>query len=91
MIILNNFIKGKLFSVLFLLVVLLLFIFVFVLKGSVQHKLRWVESGVIRRVWASYRDAGNYFVVVGGLHLVFNFFPFLFSTGQIMGKFWKNR
>ncbi len=28
-------------------------------KGSVQRKLRWVENGVIRRVWASHRGAGH--------------------------------
>jgi hypothetical protein len=42
------------------------------LKGSVQRKLRWVENGVIRRVWASYRGAGYYFVILGGLRLSAN-------------------
>ncbi len=46
------------------------------LKGSVQRKLRWVESGVFLWVWASYCGAGCYFVDLGGLHLVYNFFPF---------------
>jgi hypothetical protein len=33
------------------------------LKDSVQRKLRWVETGVNRWVWASYRDAGHCFIV----------------------------
>ncbi len=61
------------------------------LKGNVQRKLRWVESGVIRRVWASYHGARNYFSVLGGLHLVFTFSPIPVSTVQIIGKSWKNR
>jgi hypothetical protein len=46
------------------------------LKLVSNEKLRWVESGVIRQVWASYCGPGHYFVVLGGLHLVFTFFPF---------------
>jgi hypothetical protein len=65
--------------------------FVIHIKGSVQLKLRWVENGVIRRVWASYRGSGYYFVVLGGLHLVFTLFPFPVSTAQIISEFWKNR
>ncbi len=61
------------------------------LKGDVQRKLRWVENGVIRRVWASHCGAGYYFVDLGGLHHVYAFFPFPVSTGQIIGLFWKNR
>jgi hypothetical protein len=61
------------------------------LQGIAQRKVRWVESGVIRRLWASYCGAGYYFVVSGGLHLVFTLFLFPVSTAQIMGEFWKNR
>ncbi len=61
------------------------------LKGSVQRKLRWVENGVIRRVLASHRGAGYYFVDLGGLHLVYPLFPFPVSTAQIIGEFWKNK
>jgi hypothetical protein len=32
-------------------------------KGSVQRKLRWVETGVNRWVWASDRGAGHYFIL----------------------------
>ncbi len=61
------------------------------IKGNVQRKLRWVESGIILRVWASHRGAGYFFVVLSGLHLVFTLFPFPVSTAKIMGEFWKNR
>jgi hypothetical protein len=60
-------------------------------KDSFQQKLRWVENGVIRWVWALHRGAGYYFVDLGGLHLDFAFFPFPVSTALIIGKFWKNR
>jgi hypothetical protein len=60
-------------------------------KGSVQYKLRWVKNGDIWRVWAWYRGAGYYFVVLGGLRLVFTLFPFPVSTAQIIGESWKNR
>jgi hypothetical protein len=59
--------------------------------GSIQRKLRWVEIGVFRWVWASHHGAGYYFVNLGGLHLVFAFFPFLVSAAQIICEFWKNR
>ncbi len=59
--------------------------------GSVQRKLRWDENGVIQRVWASHRGAEYYFVDLGGLHLVFAFFPLPVSTSRIIGEFWKNR
>ncbi len=61
------------------------------LKSSVQRKLRWVENGVIRWVWASHGGAGHYFVDLGGLHLVYALFLFPVSTAQIIGEFWKNR
>ncbi len=61
------------------------------LTGSVQQKLRWVKSDVIRQIWASYCGAGYYFIVLGPLHLVFTFFPFPVSTAQILGEFWKKR
>ncbi len=61
------------------------------IKGSVQQHLWWVENGVIRLIRASHHGAGHYFVDLGGLHLVYAFFPFLVSTAQIIGEFWKNR
>ncbi len=51
----------------------------------------WVESGVFQWVLASYRGAGCFLVVLGGLHLIYTFFPFSVSTAQIIGEFWKNR
>jgi hypothetical protein len=60
-------------------------------KGSVQRKLRWVENGVYRSVGASDCGAGHSFVVLFRFHLAFAIFPFLVSTGQIIGEFWKNR
>jgi hypothetical protein len=51
-------------------------------QGSVQRKLRWVENGVNKCIRASYRGAGYYFVVLGGLHLVFTFFLYPVSTAQ---------
>jgi hypothetical protein len=50
--------------------------YLIILKGSVQQKIRWVESGVFRRVWASYCGAGCYLAILGGLHLVYTFFRF---------------
>jgi hypothetical protein len=44
-----------------------------IVKGSVQRKLRWVESGVIEWVWA-----WIFFVILGDLHLVLTFFPFVY-------------
>ncbi len=61
------------------------------LKGSVQRKLRWVENGVIRWVWAPHCGTEYYFVNLGGLHLVYDFFPLPVSTARIIGEFWKNR
>jgi hypothetical protein len=58
----------------------------FSIKGSVQQKLKWVKSGVFLLVWASYFGAGCYFVVLGGLHLVYTFFPFPVSMAQIIGE-----
>jgi hypothetical protein len=43
-----------------------------VLKGIVQQKLRWVESGVNRRVMLQYWGAGHYFLILKGHHLVFH-------------------
>ncbi len=60
-------------------------------KGSIQGKLRWVENGVFRWVWALHRGAGYYFVDLGGLHLVYAFSPFPVSMAQSIGEFWKNR
>jgi hypothetical protein len=58
--------------------------------GSVQRKLRWVKNDIIRWVWDSHRGTGYYFVHLGGLHLVYAFFPIPVSTAQIIGEFWKN-
>jgi hypothetical protein len=41
------------------------------IKGIVQRKLRWVESGVNRWVMFHYWGAGNYFLVLKGHYLVF--------------------
>jgi hypothetical protein len=60
-------------------------------KGSVQRKLRWVETGVNRWAWASDRGAGKYFIVKVSLHLVLSLFPFQVSTTQFIGELWNNR
>jgi hypothetical protein len=41
------------------------------LKGIVQGKLRWVESGVTRWVMLRYYGAGHNFLILKGHHLVF--------------------
>jgi hypothetical protein len=41
------------------------------LKGIVQRKLRWVESGVNRWVLLQYWGAGHYFLILKGHYLVF--------------------
>jgi hypothetical protein len=64
---------------------------IYVIKGSVQRKLRWVENGVKRSEGASDCGAGHSFVVLFVFHLGFAIFPFLVSTSQIIGEFWKNR
>jgi hypothetical protein len=61
------------------------------LKGNVQRKLRWVENGLNRGVGASDCGAGHSFVVLFGFHFDFTIFPFLVSTAQVIGKFWKIR
>jgi hypothetical protein len=61
------------------------------LKGSVQRKLRWVETGVNQWVWASDRSAGQYFIVKVSLHLLLSLFPFPVSTTQFIGEFWTNK
>ncbi len=63
----------------------------FILKGSVQRKLRWVENGVNRSVGASDCGAGHSFVVLFRFRLGFDIFPLPASTAQIIGDFWKNR
>jgi hypothetical protein len=60
-------------------------------KGSVQRKLRWVETGGNRWVWASDRGAGQCFIVKVSLHLVLSLFPFPVSTTQFIGEFWTNK
>jgi hypothetical protein len=42
-----------------------------VVKGIVQRKLRWVESGVNRWVMLQYWGAGHYFLILKGHYLVF--------------------
>jgi hypothetical protein len=62
---------------------------------SMKHFTLQVVScenyGVIRRVYASHRGAGYFFVDLGGLHLVYALFPFQVSTAQSVGEFWENR
>jgi hypothetical protein len=41
------------------------------LKGIVQRKLRWVESGVNRWVVLQYWGAGHYFLILKRHHLQF--------------------
>jgi hypothetical protein len=41
------------------------------LKGIVQRKLRWVESGVNRWVMFHYWGAGHYFLILKRHYLVF--------------------
>ncbi len=41
------------------------------IKGIVQRKLRWVESGVNRWVMLQYWGAGHYFLILKGHYLVF--------------------
>jgi hypothetical protein len=65
--------------------------YVVYLKGSVQRKLRWVETGINRWVWASDHGAGHCIIVEVSLHLVYSLFPFPFSTVQFIGEFWNNR
>jgi hypothetical protein len=58
-------------------------------KGSVQRKLRWVETGVNRSVGASDCGAGHSFVVLFRFRLSFTIFPFPVSTAEFIGEFWK--
>ncbi len=60
-------------------------------KGSVQRKLRWVETGVNRWVWVSDRGTGQCFIVKVSLHLVYSFFPFPVRTTQFLSEFWNNK
>jgi hypothetical protein len=60
------------------------------IKGSVQQKLRWVENGVNRCVWAWQCGAGRFYVILLHLQLVFTIFPFLVCTAQVIGEFWIN-
>ncbi len=43
-----------------------------VIKGIVQKKLRWIESGVNRWVMLQYWGAWHYFLIWKRLHLVFS-------------------
>jgi hypothetical protein len=63
----------------------------YLLKGSVQRKLRWVKNDVIRSIGAWDCGAGHSFVVLLGFHLGFTIFQFPVSTVQILGEFWNNR
>ncbi len=60
-------------------------------KGSVQQKVWWVETCIIRWVWASDRGAGHCCIVKVTLHLVYSLFPFPVRTVQIIGEFWNIR
>jgi hypothetical protein len=42
------------------------------IKGIVQRKIRWVESGVNQWVMLQYWGAGHYFFILKGHHLVFS-------------------
>jgi hypothetical protein len=53
------------------------------IKGSVQRKLRWVESDVNRSVGASDCGAGHSFVVLFRFHLGFTIFPFPVNTAKL--------
>jgi hypothetical protein len=64
---------------------------IYELKGSVQQKLRWVETGVNRWLWAWAHGAGECFIVKVSLHIVSSLFLFLVSTTQFIGEFWHNR
>jgi hypothetical protein len=57
----------------------------YLIKGSVQRKLRWVENGLNRSVGASDCGAGHSFVVLFGFHFDFTIFPFSASTAQFIG------
>jgi hypothetical protein len=60
-------------------------------KGTVQQKLRWVKISINCLVLAWDCSTGHYFVVSLDLHFGFITFPFLVSTAQFIGEFWKNR
>ncbi len=64
---------------------------VFLLKGNVQRKLRWVENGVNRSIGASDCGAGHSFVVLFRFPLGFAIFPFPVSTAEFIGEFWTNK
>ncbi len=64
------------YKTLTLLVQFRVFHYVTALKGSVQRKLRWVENGANRCVWAWDCGAGRFYVVLLRLHLVFTIFRF---------------
>jgi hypothetical protein len=60
------------------------------LKGIVQRKLRWVESGVNRWVMLKYWGAGHYFLILKGHYLVFRIKCFAAIGAQIIGNVGKN-
>ncbi len=59
-------------------------------KGIVQRKLRWVESGVNRWVMLHYWGAGHYSLTLKGHHLVFCIKRFAATCAQIIGNVRKN-
>jgi hypothetical protein len=63
---------------------------IFLIKGNVQQKLRWVENGVNRCVWAWDCGVRSFYVVLLRRRLVFTIFPFPVSTAQVTGKFWMS-
>ncbi len=60
------------------------------IKGIVQRKLRWVESGVNWRVMLQYWGAGHYFLIVKGHYIVFRMKRFAATWAQIIGSVGKN-
>ncbi len=52
----------------------------YLIKGSVQQKLRWAESGVDRRVLVSDCTAARKFASLIYCFLLFSIFPFPIST-----------
>ncbi len=61
-----------------------------VIKGIVQRKLRWVESGVTRWVMLQYWGAGHYFLILKGHHLVVRIKRFSATRAQIISNVGNN-
>ncbi len=60
------------------------------IKGTVQRKLRWVESGVNRWVMLQYWSAGHYFLILKGHYRVFRIKRFAATWAFIIGNVGKN-